>query len=117
MPQRTLEGGRSAVEAQCSYSSTRSECPSSTPHVDTLPGFGFTLLTYFQNGESALHAACMFDHVDVARALLKYGADSDLKNAVGYFFMISLFFVLIHCTKCLDSCTFAGRKDTAGFSG
>lgn len=46
------------------------------------------IILFLQNGESALHAACMFDHVDIVKMLLSYGADANLKNSVIYDFNI-----------------------------
>jgi len=37
---------------------------------------------YSQNGESALHAACLFGHLKVAKELVQSGAQVDLKNKV-----------------------------------
>lgn len=46
-------------------------------------GFCKFILNSFQNGESALHAACLFGHLPIVKLLIKSGSDLMLKNQDG----------------------------------
>ena len=48
-------------------------------------------LLFLQNGETALHAACLFDHTNIVKLLLEHGADSSIKNSVS----LSVFYLVI----------------------
>lgn len=44
----------------------------------------FTFHLNFQNGESALHAAALFGHLNIVKKLVESGADHHLQNKVKF---------------------------------